>query len=85
MLPFYVPVPPEIQDSLLIEEKSVAMGNTLTMECLTRGVPEPSIKWLREGVPFSFLTNPNLRVLEGGKRLQVGHRAIVHTLWGAIS
>jgi hemicentin len=47
------------------------------MECIASGVPDPTIQWLREGSPFSFVSNPNLRVLEGGRRLQVNNAQLL--------
>ena len=64
-------MPPFINNSHVIEELSVVIGNTIDMYCPATGVPEPSVRWLREGMNFTFMSHPNLRSQEGGASLQV--------------
>ena len=53
------------------------MGKTTIMECIANGLPDPDIRWLREGSPFSFVSNPSLRVLDGGRRLQINNAQLL--------
>ena len=41
------------------------------MHCPAYGTPEPTIRWIREGMPITFLDHPNLRVQDGGQTLQI--------------
>ena len=47
------------------------IGSPATMHCPASGSPTPSVKWLREGLPITFIDHPNLRVQDGGHTLQV--------------
>lgn len=64
-------VPPTIDDSHVVEELSAVVGNTAEMRCPAHGTPEPAVRWLREGQNFTFVSHPNIRILEDGVRLQV--------------
>ena len=64
-------VPPYINESHAIDEQSVVLGNSIVLHCPASGVPEPLIRWTREGEAFSYLSEPNLRVQEGGTQLQI--------------
>ena len=46
-------------------------GNSITLNCLVSGVPEPTIRWTREGSPLSHVLEPNIRIQEGGQKLIV--------------
>jgi hemicentin len=50
---------------------SIVVNQPLTLECEASGIPEPTITWVREGARVSYLGNPNLRELNGGRKLQV--------------
>ncbi len=52
-------------------EVHVVTGKSVTLECVAEGSPEPMIRWVRNGETISLLTNANIRVLDGGRRLQV--------------
>lgn len=64
-------VPPSINHSYVIEELPVVIGSPAAMHCPAYGTPEPTIRWIREGVPITFLDHPNLRVQDGGRTLQI--------------
>ena len=67
-----VTVPPLIDGSQVVEELSVTIGNSVTMDCPATGLPEPTIRWTREGgEAFSFMFEPNVRIQEGGRKLVV--------------
>ena len=56
---------------------SVVIDEPLSIECPSTGVPEPTIYWAREGEPLGYITNPNLRVSDGGSRLEVINAQLV--------
>ena len=64
-------VPPTIENSQRIVEKSTVIGQSITLECIASGTPTPQIKWIREDEPLSFITNPNLLMIDGGKKLRI--------------
>ncbi len=60
-----VHVPPTINGSEFLQQVAVVEGESIILECPTEGLPEPNLQWLREGKPLTFLTNPNLRFVNG--------------------
>ena len=60
-----------------MQELSVVIGNSIIIECPVSGIPTPKVHWLRDRDRISFLTNPNLRVLNGGRRLQVVNAQLI--------
>ena len=65
------PVPPSIENSNQIVVKSTVIGQSITLECVASGTPKPHIKWIRGEESLSFVTNPNLLMVDGGKKLQI--------------
>ena len=47
------------------------ISQSVDLLCPARGAPEPVVTWQRDGAPFTFVTQPNLRVEDGGQRLSV--------------
>ena len=47
------------------------IGNTIEMDCRASGIPDPNLRWIREGELFTFVSHPNLRIQDGGQTLQV--------------
>ena len=47
------------------------IGQSITLECVASGTPKPHIKWIRGEESLSFVTNPNLLMVDGGKKLQI--------------
>ena len=41
------PVPPEFSEAL--ENQSLTEGDTLTLKCTVRGLPEPTVEWFVDG------------------------------------
>jgi hemicentin len=68
---YFVSVPPFINNSHVIDEQSVVIGSPAAMHCPAFGTPEPTIRWIREGAPITFLDHPNLRIQDGGHTLQI--------------
>ena len=66
-----LPVPPSIENSQKIVVKSTVIGESVTLECVASGTPKPHIKWTRGEESLSFVTNPTLLTLDGGKKLQI--------------
>jgi hypothetical protein len=54
-----------------VEELSVVIGSSTVLHCPVTGIPEPLIRWTREGEPLSFITEPSLRVQNSGRELHV--------------
>jgi len=50
---------------------SVVIGDSATMHCQVSGVPQPTVRWIREGQVIRFVDHPNLRVDNGGQTLHL--------------
>lgn len=75
---YFSSVPPEINGSQAVEEVSVAIGSSTTLDCdLVRGSPEPVFRWMHEGSLLSLVEEPNIRVQNGGQKLDVFNVQIV--------
>jgi len=64
-------VPPRISGSEVTDEQSVVIGGSLTLHCPATGEPTPDIQWTRHGETLSFISQPNLRVVDAGRELQL--------------
>jgi len=67
---FYA-VPPHINRSHVIEEASVVIGNSVDLHCRASGVPQPTVRWVREGKVLTFVDHPNLQVDNAGQSLRL--------------
>ena len=70
-------VPPEIEDDHIMQEIEVINGDSVILSCEVSGVPEPTIKWTKNNESYSFVLHSNLRVMDGGKKLEVINTQIV--------
>ncbi|GAB1285527.1 Hemicentin-1 [Apodemus speciosus] len=61
-----VHVPPSISGSSSVVE--VVVNNLARLECEARGIPAPSLTWLKDGSPVSSFSN-GIQVLSGGRIL----------------
>ncbi|XP_069890339.1 hemicentin-1 [Dipodomys merriami] len=61
-----VHVPPSISGSSSMV--SVVINNVVRLECEARGIPAPSLTWLKDGSPVSSFTD-GIQVLSGGRIL----------------
>ncbi|XP_021053028.1 hemicentin-1 [Mus pahari] len=61
-----VHVPPSISGSSSMVE--VVVNNLARLECEARGIPAPSLTWLKDGSPVSSFSN-GIQVLSGGRIL----------------
>lgn len=52
---FFFPVPPSISGSSSMVE--VVVNNLARLECEARGIPAPSLTWLKDGSPVSSFAN----------------------------
>jgi len=68
----FLPVPPVIADAEFVSDISVVQGTSITMECKTAGVPEPTITWYKEGEIIQVDQLPNFRLQQAGRVMQVG-------------
>ncbi|XP_073903349.1 hemicentin-1 isoform X3 [Castor canadensis] len=59
-------VPPSISGSSNMV--AVVVNNLVRLECEARGIPAPSLTWLKDGSPVSSFTN-GIQVLSGGRIL----------------
>jgi len=66
-----LPVPPRIPGSRTDTDLSVIVRRPIRMECEPTGVPEPEITWFKDGQIINVEENLFVRVLRGGRVLQV--------------
>lgn len=52
LLPFPVPVPPNIAGESTPQDVSVLQNRQVTMECKSDAVPPPVLTWLKDGQPL---------------------------------
>jgi len=64
-------VPPRIPGSRSETELSVVARRPVKMECEPSGVPEPTITWLKDGNIVDIEQTKYIRVLRGGRVLQL--------------
>jgi len=64
-------VPPHINNSRSVEEMSIVMGDSAEMRCETGGIPQPTVRWIRDARTITFVDHPNLRVERAGHMLRV--------------
>ncbi|XP_068397521.1 hemicentin-1 isoform X4 [Eschrichtius robustus] len=71
-----VHVPPSISGSNNMV--SVVVNNLVRLECEARGIPAPSLTWLKDGSPVASFTN-GIQVLSGGRILALSSAQISDT------
>ena len=71
-------VPASIVNSTVVDAVEVIVNHTLYLRCPAQGIPQPSIIWLRDGVPL--LDNDddvgglsNVRLMSSGRQLEIRH------------
>ncbi|CAM9592142.1 unnamed protein product [Lampetra fluviatilis] len=62
-------VPPSIEGAGQVEELSVVLDGSLSMECVAVGVPPPQITWMKNGLPLPL--SAHVRLLSGGQTLRI--------------
>ena len=68
---FVAPVPPGIEGSGKTEIIEVIENHTAYLSCPTSGIPQPSMMWLKNGVPLADVPYSNMRELHSGHQLEV--------------
>ncbi|KAK3087485.1 hypothetical protein FSP39_006555 [Pinctada imbricata] len=66
-----VHVPPIIDRSGVLEMYTVIERGVVSMECITVGIPEPIIRWMKNDNIIELSENPHIRILNGGQTFQV--------------
>ncbi|XP_075792870.1 hemicentin-1 isoform X2 [Pelodiscus sinensis] len=64
-----VHVPPTIKSSGP-SERAVVVYKPMTLQCITNGIPSPSITWLKDGLPVNTARG-NIRLESSGRILQI--------------
>jgi len=64
-------VPAQINGSETLDETAAVIGSSVDLHCHTDGVPQPTVRWVRDGQPITFVDHPNLRVDNAGQTLRV--------------
>ncbi|XP_075384531.1 hemicentin-1 isoform X2 [Tenrec ecaudatus] len=72
----HVHVPPSISGSSSMA--AVVVNNLVRLECEARGIPAPSLTWLKDGSPVSSFAN-GIQVLSGGRILALTSAQISDT------
>jgi len=70
-------VPPEINGSRTVDETSVVLGSSTELHCHASGVPQPTVRWIREGQVITFVDHPNLRVDNAGQTLRLHNAQLI--------
>ena len=55
----------------MIDSRSVVVGGSVSLDCPATGVPEPDVEWTRRDDALSVVSQPSLRLVDGGRRLQL--------------
>ncbi|XP_040387830.1 hemicentin-2 isoform X3 [Cygnus olor] len=63
-------VPPSMPGSRWPHNVSVPEGSEVLLECRSRGVPQPRVRWLKDGQPLPVL-DPHLQLLEEEQVLRI--------------
>lgn len=74
-----VPVPTSIDRSRLDYYPTVIVNQSKTLECPVIGIPTPKITWFKDGVLFSVDGQPNVRLLQEGRKLEILSAQVVDT------
>nr|XP_014344645.1 PREDICTED: hemicentin-1 [Latimeria chalumnae] len=66
-------VPPSIRSSDELSQLTVIEGSLITLVCESSGIPPPSLTWKKNGSPLSVDPRGRVRVLSGGRQLQISN------------
>lgn len=64
-------VPPTINGSGRLHEKSVILQKSLTLDCPAKGVPEPIIQWQKSRRTLPRYGSPSVRIQNDGRQLVI--------------
>lgn len=64
-----VQVPPEFSEDGLVPDPKVVVNSSQILSCSVNGIPEPTLKWLRNGHPLNLAYYDHLEVHDEGKNL----------------
>uniref|UniRef100_A0A8C6QPP1 Hemicentin-1 n=1 Tax=Nannospalax galili TaxID=1026970 RepID=A0A8C6QPP1_NANGA len=64
-------VPPSIYGSDELVQLTVIEGNLITLLCESSGIPPPNLIWKKKGSPVLADSAGRVRILSGGRRLQI--------------
>ena len=68
----FILVPPSIdEETASPSNQTVTQGQPVHINCPVTGKPPPRVNWFKDGEPLSPDLDPNLRVLAGGRRLEI--------------
>ena len=71
-LTFTYAVRPKIDENTATDFNiSVIVDRPLVIECPAFGNPQPTIVWYKDGVEIVTDYNPGIRILSGGRRLEI--------------
>ncbi len=73
-------VPPTIDDDSVSDRNlSVITQRPIVIDCPVTGVPTPTITWYKDGVEIFADNDPGLRILSGGRRLEIMEADLMDT------
>lgn len=70
-LDILVSVPTSIDRTRLDYYPTIIVNQSKTLECPVIGIPPPKITWFKDGEVFSVEGQPNVRLLQEGRKLEI--------------
>ena len=73
-------VPPTIDPTIVSDfNLSVIVAHPVAIDCPANGIPPPDVLWYKDGFPVHPDLDPNVRVISGGRRLEISSAEVGDT------
>ncbi|XP_058815149.1 vascular endothelial growth factor receptor 1 isoform X2 [Topomyia yanbarensis] len=61
----HVPIQPKILEGSDTVELELGMGDTNQFQCSVEGMPQPTVEWLKDGMPMDFENETRIQLING--------------------